>query len=49
VANWLSSQGPGAGHYERGELEILAGHLLEDTRRLEECWTIASRCAASRW
>ncbi len=26
VANWMSSQNPGADEYERSELEILAGH-----------------------
>ncbi len=48
VANWISSQTPSANGYEPSELEILAGRLLQDTRRLEKCWTTASKCAASR-
>ena len=47
VANWMSSQNHGGDDYERSELEILAGQLLEETRKLQECWTTASRCAAS--
>ena len=47
VANWMSSQDPSADDYELSELAVLAGRLLEDTRKLEVCWTSASRCAAS--
>jgi hypothetical protein len=48
VANWMSSQDRGADDYELSELAVLTRQLLEDTRKLEECWTTASRFAASR-
>jgi hypothetical protein len=49
VVNWMSSQNFGADDRARSELAALAGQFLEDTKRLEECWTTASRCAASGW
>jgi hypothetical protein len=46
TANWMAAQTFGADHNDRGDLAILADQLLEHARKTQECWSIASRCAA---
>lgn len=47
TANWMAAQTFGADHNDRGDLAILADQLLEHARKTQECWGLASRCAAS--
>jgi hypothetical protein len=46
IANWMATQRFGADQTDRGDLPILADQLLEQARKTQECWSIASRCAA---
>ena len=46
VTNWLGSQRFGTNDHYRKELAILAEWFLESAKEMEECWTIASMCAA---
>jgi hypothetical protein len=46
IANWMATQRFGADQTDRGDLAILADQLLEHARKTQECWSIASRCAA---
>jgi hypothetical protein len=47
TANWMAAQSFGAGEYGGRDLAILADQLLEQARKTQEYWTLASRCAAS--
>jgi hypothetical protein len=46
VTNWLGAQRFGTNDHYRKELAILAEWFLESAKEMEECWTIASMCAA---
>ena len=46
VTNWLGAQRFGTNDHYRKELAILAERFLEGAKEMEECWTIASMCAA---
>jgi hypothetical protein len=46
VINWFGAQRFGANDHYRKELAILAERFLESAKEMEECWTIASMCAA---
>jgi hypothetical protein len=46
VTNWLGAQRFGTNDHYRKELAILAERFLESAKEMEECWTIASICAA---
>ena len=46
VTSWLGSQRFGTNDRYREELAILAEWFLESAKEMEECWTIASMCAA---
>jgi hypothetical protein len=48
TAKWLAAQSFGSDQKYRRDLAILADQLLEHARKTHECWTLASRCAASR-
>ena len=47
VTNWLGAQRFGTNDHYRKELAILAERFLESAKEMEECWAIASMCAAS--
>jgi hypothetical protein len=46
VTNWLGAQRFGTNDHYRKELAILAERFLESAKEMEECWAIASMCAA---
>jgi hypothetical protein len=46
VTNWLGAQRFGTNDRHGKELAILAERFLESAKEMEECWTIASMCAA---
>jgi hypothetical protein len=48
VTNWLGAQRFGTNDHYRKELAILAERFLESAKEMEECWAIASMCAALR-
>jgi len=46
TANWMAALSSGANQNHRDDLAILAHQILEHAIETQECWTIASRCAA---
>ena len=46
VTNWLGAQRFRVNDHYRKELTALAERFLESAKEMEECWTIASMCAA---